>query len=565
MTTLLHNGVSVPETGVDGIERPHRPYFFISADWHATDRCRAIPSSFWQGGEGWCLPSDCDPDAARIALRLFPHLYASTPELAEIAAPQDIRPIDYATAQYVEPATPPYPRVLANARAKGIEPHSYQKIDAAYAVDRIQNLGGAYIGSEPGLGKSLMACMVAESNDDNFILVLCPNSAKRRTWLTTLETYMPWMNVVIVGNTAKQRAQSLEDARASIDAGTPTALVCHYEGLPLIDADLARMPNWDLLIADEAHRLKNTKTKFVKAALRVKACGTLLLSGSVLDGDIEDLYVPMKLMQPARYPAKWRCWNDRFVDWAEGGFGRISLGVKPHRLQQLREELGEVLVVRRAGDELDIPTAHVSDISLPMLAPQRKAYKDMVTDLFAKLPDGDVISATAGASLLSKLRQVTGGVALAEGKYSSAKLDYVEELLQDGGSAQSVVFTWHKELANRLAERLGDSATIVHGDISGPDREAAVEDFVRGRKRVLIATMATLSESVNLQCASRVILLEHSWRNLDNEQAVARVVRQGQAANAAVYNVTTTDTVDELRVLPVLRSKKVLREMVIGR
>lgn len=127
------------------------------------------------------------------------------------------------------------------------------------------------------------------------------------------------------------------------------------------------------------------------------------------------------------------------------------------------------------------------------------------------------------------------------------------------------MFTWHKELANRLAERLGDSATIVHGDISGPDREAAVEDFVRGRKRVLIATMATLSESVNLQCASRVILLEHSWRNLDNEQAVARVVRQGQAANAAVYNVTTTDTVDELRVLPVLRSKKVLREMVIGR
>lgn len=422
----------------------------------------------------------------------------------------------------------------------------------------------------PGLGKTLGACMVADGWGANFVLVVCPNSAKHRTWAKAAPL-VPWLGEpIVIGNSAKARESAMQDARIRMDAGTPTLVVVHYEALALID--WAPLGTLDLVIFDEGHRLKNHKAKFTKAAMRIPTVGRLFLSGSVLDGDVEDLWVPMKMMQPKRYPTRWKSWNDRFVDYAEGDFGRISLGARPYRIPELRAELGEVLVVRRASDELDIPAPHVQHVDLPMLPPQRTAYKEMVDKLFAGLPDGDILAATAGASLVSALRQVTGGVPLEDGKYASAKLDYIEELVGGppapgvgGRPLQTVVFFWHKEPANRLAERLGPLATIVHGDIPNARREAALEDFVCGRRRVLIATMATLSESVNLQNAGRVILAEKSWRPMDNEQAVARVVRQGQQAHASVYYLQCPDTVDTLAVVPRVESKRILRQLVLGR
>ncbi|MDQ3093423.1 MAG: DEAD/DEAH box helicase, partial [Actinomycetota bacterium] len=449
-------------------------------------------------------------------------------------------------------------------------PHLYQRIDVEYAVAGLA-AGGAYLGWEPGLGKTLGACMAADASDCNFILAVCPNSAKHRTWAPAVKL-MPWLGEpLVIGNSKAARERALAEAAERMDAGTPTLVICHYEALGLVD--WAPLGVLDLIIFDEAHRLKNPKAGFVKAATKIPACGRLMLSGSVLDGDIEDLFVPWKAMRPSRYRRRWADWNDRFVDYAEGDFGKISLGARPHRIPELREELGELLTVRRAADELDIPAAHTERVSLALLPVQRRAYDSLVEDLFAELPDGDIITAQQGAGLISKLRGVTGGVPLPDEGYASSKLDYIEELLDLKGAAlgvggrplQSVVFFWHKEPANRLAARLGPLAAVVHGDVPNKLREERVEAFAQGQVRVLIATFATLSESVNLQMAGRVILGEHSWKPLHNDQAIDRVVRQGQTAHASVVHVTAADTVDELRVLPVIKSKTMLRQLVLGR
>lgn len=554
--------------------------FRLTDKWQATARARAVPESFWDPGQGaWLLPKDCDPDAARIALRLFPQLYTLHPDILDLAAVQDVRPIDLAT-KFWERLQPETRRLTQSRWARtthaawgrlGIVPHAFQEADCAYHLANMDD-GGSYIGWEPGLGKTLGACMVADAWGANFIVAVCPNSAKTRTWKPAA-ALMPWVGEpIVVGNSAKTRESAVRAAQIRMDAGTPTLLIVHYQALGLLD--WAPLGTWDLIIFDEAHILKNPKAGFVKAALKVPTVSRLLLSGSVLDGDVEDLFIPMKALRPARYRRRWADWNDRFVDYAEGDFGRISLGARPYRIPELREELGSVLTIRRARDELDIPEPHVQRIALPMLAVQAKAYKELREKLFAELPDGDIIAANQGASLISALRRVAAGVPIEDG-YASAKLDFIAETVTDGATTpvpgvggrpmQTVVFFWHKEPANQLAQRLGTLAAIVHGDVPNARREAALEDFAAGRVRVLIATMATLSESVNLQNAGRVILAEHSWKPLHNEQSVDRVVRQGQTCHASVIHLTSEGTVDEINVLPVIKSKTLLRQLVIGR
>ncbi len=565
---------------------------FLTDEWLETRRARAVPDAQWNPGgagikPGWYLPSTADDHAARVALRLFPRLIEND-ELVERAAVQDMRPIDLATDRWRSLYNrrrlddDPWRRIAAQALAAErywhpplappIVPHLFQRVDCQYALDRLDTVGGAYLGWEPGLGKSLGACMVMDAWAVNFALIVCPNSAKVPTWLPTLQQFAPWMKPIVIGNSAKQRSAALEEARVRMDAGEPTAVVCHYEALTVIQgkerkSGWAPLGTFDIKVADEAHRLKNPKAGFVRAFAKIPAVGLLLLSGSILDGDFEDLHVPWKMMNPTRYPRKWQDWCDRFGDYAEGDHGTLSLGVKPHRLDELRHELGELLVVRRATDELDIPAPHVTDLVVPLLPAQQKVYDQLVAELLAELPDGGLIAADVGATLIAALRVVAGGVPLPDGGYASAKIDAMMQRFEDIGRQQRVVFTWHRELAARAAERLSKLGTValVHGGVSNRKREEHVARFRNGRTQFLVATMSTLGESVNLQNAGGVTFLEHSWQPLKNEQARDRVLRQGQHAQVVIDNITAAQTVDRLRVLPVLLSKTLLRQLVVGR
>ncbi len=553
----------------------------ITSDYLKTQRARAVPGAEWDSGYGaWILPPDADDHSARVLLRLFPELMAEHPELVARAAVQDIRPIDAATPWYEQHAgrdTADWPRVRRHAfHKRGYRPHPYQSIDCAYAIDRLNKLGGAYLGWEPGLGKTLGACMVMDGWDCNFVLIACPNSVKADPWLKDLPEYCPWLEPVVIGNSKHDRACKFKYAKERMDAGEPTAVICHYEALALVGrmdrkdgTTWDKLGKFDLRIADEAHRLKNERAGFTKAFRKIKAVGTLLLSGTCTDGEFEELFVPMQLMQPKRYTRRWDGgWNDKYGDYADGDHGQLALGVKPHRLEELRTELSEVLVVRRAKDELNIPAPHVADLSVEMRPEQRAVYEALLEDLFAELPDGEFLAATKGASLITALRKVTGGVPLPGGGFASAKLDRLVERYADIGKQQAVVFTWHRELAERAAAALqgaGLAAAWMHGGLSVPRRAEHVAGFHAGSVRVLVATMGTLGIGVNLQEAARVSFLEHSYSPKDNEQARDRVVRQGQTAHVLHENYTCTGTADELSVLPRLLTKTLLRQLLVGR
>lgn len=564
----------------------------IAADYRKTALARAVPFSFYQDN-GWWLPPDPDPNACRIACRLFPAL-AQNPELVARArlSTVDHSPIDYATpwwdglesdARYewgqvhtarTRLAAQQY--VNRKGQRAPMTPHPFQDCDAAYLTSRLEMGLGAYAGHEMGLGKTFTAALIMDAWNVNFALILCPNNAKHDPWLADGAQLCPWMKFLVVGNTPKTRNAALDEAQERMDAGEPTALVCHYQAVPLIEkmgaktvSGWRRFGQWDLLVSDEAHLYKNRTAQFTSAVRRLKAAGRLNLSGSVMSGKAEDLFVPWQMFQPKVYRSQWRDWNDRFLEYVVDDYNQKQIvGPALHRLNDFRSELGRSLVVRLAKDCLPgVPEPHVVERELVMHPEQAKVYRTVADELMAELPDGEILYTTDGAPLRSALRQVTAGVPAEGGGLLSVKHDAAMEDILAAGDSQCVYFAWHKRAVYELQRRCaaeGVLCGLVCGDVSQAARDREIDLFKRGGYRVLVATIATLSSAANLQNASVVGMLEESDDPVDNEQAVGRVVRQGQSVHASVFIYRVKDSVDDLSVMTNAMSKAELRRLLLG-
>lgn len=423
-------------------------------------------------------------------------------------------------------------------------------------------------------GKTLGACALVDDLDCNRVLVVCPNTAKRAVWEPELHRFLPGHEVVVIRNSKSQREKDLGYVSQLIAGERPFALVVHYEALAIIAGQRAggrgweRFGPWDMVIADEAHRTANPKTQMARSLKRIPAKYKLALSGSIIQNHAEELFSPLQWLFPDLYRSKWRDWNDRFLDYVDSGFSRVCVGVKIEKLAELRKELGVFMVYRRKEDELDLPE-RTEETRLVDLSPaQRRAYDQLQETCLTQLDNGEVIKASDGLVLLTRLRQVATGLDLVSGDIvDSSKQDLAVELIQDNEDEAFVVFSWYKAGAVSLGDRLdklGIGNYVVTGDTPHGTRATYIQEFQAGAGRVFIGTLSTLGESVTLHRASNAIFLDRSWNPGTNAQAADRIYRIGQNRPVTITHLVAKDTVDELRVLPVIADKDALRRLILG-
>lgn len=571
----------------------------LTAEWNRQNAARAVPGSYWSPeAEAYCVDKP-DARAAAVILKLFPDVARQHPHLLEMRATllKGIRPFDNATPFYQAGGRLPAPRLrraletlpvvdqlTGEQTGVGWQLMQFQEIDLAYANAVLNAHSAAYLGWERGLGKTLGAAALIDAQQAAATLVVAPNTAKRPVWETQLEMFLPYVKVIVLGNTAAQRAAAIERAQACYVNDQEFVLVVHYEALALIagkkprpsgkgvtilDGWLKLNITWDLMVTDEDHRLANMKAQWSRAADKVPAKKRLLLSGSIIQHHLEELYSPHHRAFPDRYSSKWRDWNDRFLDYVDtGGEGQVLLGLKPGREEALQSELGVWMTYRRKEDELDLPPKTHVEVKLDLSPSQRKVYDDLKHALIAELDDGTSVKVSnTGIAMLAKLRQVATGLDLVGNVVDSTKLDYAVELISDGADDEFVVFSWYKSAVYKLSDRLtaaGIEHFAVTGDTPQAKREEMIARFMHGEGQVFIGTLATLGESVNLQRANKVIRLDRDYNPMLNVQAEDRVFRIGQQRPVTIWDLVAKDTVDELRVTPALASKSIVRAMVLG-
>jgi SNF2 family DNA or RNA helicase len=350
---------------------------------------------------------------------------------------------------------------------------------------------------------------------------------------------------------------------------------------PHRSAILAR--EWDLLIVDEAHHLRNRATQSWRLASELRKQYALLLTATPVQNNLEELFNLVTLLEPGLLRTA-RQFQRHFVDRKDK--------LTPRNVEELHNLLTEVMVRNRrstvglqftrrwARTERIAPTAAERALYEPVADFVRKHLKTSkakggltrMAVLALQMALGS--SAAAAAGTLQRLTETTGLdradrdalLGLAEGASRLEDHSKVEHLLQlvSEYPDKMVIFTQFRatlDLLQRRLEAAGHSVAVFHGGLSRLAKESAINRF-RGPARLLLCTESG-SEGRNLQFAHAVCNFDLPWSPMRIEQRIGRLSRIGQTQDIHVFNLVASGTVEEA-VLHLLEAKLNLFELVIG-
>jgi len=468
--------------------------------------------------------------------------------------------------------------------------YDWQDTDGGYMQAILERDKGAFVTWDRGLGKTVISAAFIHKLASRRTLIAVRNDAKDAVWRTQLEALLPRHAVLVLPDstqTAKRDKMLKWIEERKTDLPESLVFIIHYQAIRTIAGDdttnhrdgtvgviksggdgWKRLGQWDMMIYDESHRLasynpnsrKNTQEGRALSKLRRKYVDKAVnLTGSAVMNKPDDLFGQLHFLYPERYRAKWADWNDRFVDYVEDGQRKHPIGFRLDKLPELRRELGVFMVYRKKSEVFDLPEIINQSIELDLYPKQRRAYNQMRDEFWAQLDEGGIKSVNV-LDQMNKLRRIA---TYYEG-LDSIKLDFALQEIEEESDEQFVVFTWYKAPGRALAERLGDDVVVVDGDVPAKARQDALSRHKAGKARVLVGSIATLGESLNLQYVHEAIRLDRHWNPEVNGQTVDRLHRHGQEERVTFRDLWAKDTVDTLRVRPNLAGKEGLRKALFG-
>jgi superfamily II DNA or RNA helicase len=456
----------------------------------------------------------------------------------------------------LEKAYPQGPKSKALTELLKVKLYPYQAEGALFAA----RAGRSLIGDEMGLGKTIQAIAAAELFARHFgvqrVLVICPTSLKHQ-WRSEFQRFTEGRTVqVIHGLRTKRQQQYQEDAFCKIT---------HYDTLAR-DQDLIAAWAPELVIADEAQRIKNWNTIAARSLKRIDSPYAVVLTGTPLENRLEELISIVQFVDRHRLGPTWRLLDEH---QQRDESGRV-IGYRA--LDRIGQTLAPVMLRRRKAEVLTQLPERVDHRIFVPLTPEQRAQHDDNSEVVKRivfrwrktgyLSDADQKRLTCA---LQNMRMVCNSTYLLDretdhGHKVDELMTLLEEVLQDP-AAKAVVFSqWrgtHELIIRRLAGRPWGHV-FFHGSVPGEQRGALVERFHQDPEcRLFLATDAG-GVGLNLQHAAAVVVnMDLPWNPAVLEQRIGRVHRMGQSRGVQVVNFVGQGCIEE-GMLSVLAFKKSL-------
>ena len=436
--------------------------------------------------------------------------------------------------------------------------YPYQAEGALFAA----RAGRVLLGDEMGLGKTVQAIAGAELLARHFgvqrVLVVCPTSLKHQ-WQREIVRFTgrPMQEVqVLQGLRPARQLQYGEDAFCRITS---------YETL-VRDADLIAAWAPELLIIDEAQRVKNWNTVAARALKRIETPYAFVLTGTPLENRLEELISIVQLVDQHRLGPTWRLLHEhQQVDDA----GRV-IGYRD--LDRIGATLAPILLRRRKAEVLtQLPERVDKMLFVPMTREQRVHHDEngqIVTRIVSRWRKTSYLSDIDQRRLqcaLQNMRMSCNSTWLLDhetdfGHKADELVTLLEELFEQP-DAKAVVFSqWlgtHEVLMRRLRER-GWGHVLFHGGVPADKRGALVDRFVQDPACRLFLSTDAGGVGLNLQhAAATVVNMDLPWNPAKLEQRIGRVHRIGQSRGVQVINLVAQGSIEE-GMLGVLAFKKSL-------
>jgi superfamily II DNA or RNA helicase len=459
-------------------------------------------------------------------------------------------------------------------RDLGFQLHPYQNDGALF----LARCGRAFLADDMGLGKTLQAIvgtlLLRRTVGIKKTLVVCPASLKHQ-----------WAREI--AKACGEEARIVDGARAARQAAYRRwrrgFLVLNYE-LALRDLDLVRKASAELVILDEAQRIKNWDTKTAKAIKELHSPFAFVLTGTPLENRLSELHSLVEFLNPRALGPRWRLLPFHAVSEPSGKI------VAYEALDTLRSRLAGFFLRRERRDVLDqLPPRTDNTFWTEMTPTQWRPYRRHARKVAALLAQNRPLKTAEVRLLLQALTSMRilcnawaqyewesiesrlKGESSGDGDLRwvhSPKLEefahVLEDLLERPGAKVLVFSQWERLLrlahhvVKPLLARRGENAVVFHGGMDGRTREQTIDGFRADEAtRVLFSTDAG-GLGLNLQDAASVVVnLEVPWNPAILEQRIGRVHRMGQRQSVQVLHFVTKGAIEE-RVRQVVENKKAL-------
>ena len=463
-----------------------------------------------------------------------------------------------------------FDRLLCLPLIRGVRHYDYQEGTALKVLREMR--GRAILADEVGLGKTIEAGMVLKE-------LIVRGLARKVLILTPASLVVQWQEEMAVkfGLTFEIMDEFEDWARherviSSIDTAKRD-----------VHRDEIQRLSYDVVIVDEAHRLKNRATKNWKLVAAVRKKYMLLLTATPVQNDLEELFNLVTLLRPGQL-SSYGGFRRRFV--------RRGDPRTPTNATELKRLLREVMIRNRRSAVLVLPPRRVFPAEIVLSRPERKLYEavtDFVRDRYPAygrtstsvnrlalvvLQKEMGSSTSAAAETLRRMKESPNfayedrlvlsdlyerAAAIRENEKARRLLELLRKI-----DDKAIVFTQYLrtlQFLRPLLEGDGHTVSVFHGGMSPGEKEESVCSF-RDRTRVFLSTEAG-GEGRNLQFCNTVVNFDLPWNPLKIEQRIGRVHRIGQTREVHIVNLWARDTIEEY-VIELLDRKINMFQLVVG-
>lgn len=423
-------------------------------------------------------------------------------------------------------------------------------------LSRLAHWGaGACLADDMGLGKTIQAiALMLSRGKQGASLVVAPASVLFN-WQSEINRFAPSLTCRVLHDSCGNREQMIQEV------GACDILLTTYG---LLNAEVVLLSNkqWNVILLDEAHTIKNKDTKISKAAMQLNGEFRLLLTGTPIQNHLSEIWNLFEFANPG------------LLGTFPHFFQKFILPIEKSGDKQRQEQLKKILqpfLLRRTKtevlDELPPKTEIVQKVELS--SEEMALYEHLRQQAIANIEEGSS-SPVRTLAEITRLRQAACHPALVnEGfnKLASSKTKVFMGLVDDliGNQHRALVFsqfTSHLALIRKELDSKGISCLYLDGTMSVNEREKQVSRFQQGEGHLFLISLKAGGTGLNLTAADYVIHLDPWWNPAAEDQASDRAHRIGQTRPVTIYRLISSNTIEEKIVL-LHQSKKSLADSLL--
>lgn len=441
----------------------------------------------------------------------------------------------------------------------GRKPYDHQKSGIEFLTCR----NGAILADDMGLGKTYQSILAALVVDAKKVLVVCPASVKI-SWQREIESF--GQKGIIVNGSHWPHVGRFTIINYDILKNFHQIVNPKKDNPEEFSNFLQE--NYDLIILDEAHKIKNPKAQRTKLINDIVEQGDIervwLLTGTPIANRPMDFFNLLKLVK-SPLGGNWKFYAQRYCD-AKRFYKRLKNGRTKQiwvtdgasNLPELGIRTKNVLLRRLKTDALDMPDKTITTMYHQLTRTGWSKYESLWDDYLEK-------RAEEGKRKTSSLHKDIVELGLLRKFIAMQAIPKSVELAKDAieQGQKVVIFTTFTDELEELSEEFGNSCVIHNGKMSTRAKQNSIDKFQNNKKtKVFIGNITSAGVGITLTEGTVVIFNSFSWVPGDNEQAEDRCFRIGQKNNVSVYYQLFVGTISLAMWYSLMKKQKNIDEIL---